>query len=229
MSDTAPTKARIKILEGKIDGKDEIECLFNPKEYTVQKSVQWNKPSGAGKNTNKLDFNAGSPATMQVELFFDTYERPDGDRDVTKYTKLIFELMKVQKKLEDPKSKKARPPKVLFMWGTSPSEAKFTFQSVVQSVSAKYTLFLANGTPVRATLNVTLLQVEDGTDLGSQNPTSGGVGGEQVWTVQEGETLALIAYKTLGATAEWRRIAAANNLANVRRLSPGTVLVIPNA
>jgi nucleoid-associated protein YgaU len=226
MSDTAPTKARIKILEGE---GGEIECLFNPKEYTIQKSVQWNKPQNAGKNTSKLEFNAGSPATMQVELFFDTFERPDGDRDVSKYTKKIFDLMKVDDSLKDKKSKKARPPKVLFMWGTSPNEAKFTFQSVVQSVSAKYTLFLSNGTPVRATLNVTLLQVEDGTDLGAQNPTSGGVGGERVWTVQEGETLGLIAYKTLGATADWRAIARANNLQSVRRLQPGTVLVIPNA
>jgi nucleoid-associated protein YgaU len=222
----APTKARIKILEGSSEGT-EIECLFNPKEYTIEKSVQWNPPQGAGKNTNKLEFKSGNPATMKVELFFDTYEA--NEKDVSTYTKKIFDLMKVDDSLQNKKSKKARPPKVLFMWGKNRDGAKFIFQSVVQSVSAKYTLFLADGTPVRATLNVTFTQIEDGTDLSSQNPTSGGVGGERLWTVQEGENLGFIAYKTLGETQAWRKLAEANGLEGVRRLKPGTVLVIPNA
>jgi nucleoid-associated protein YgaU len=228
MSDSgqAPTKARIQILEGK-DENTAIECLFNPKEYTIQKQVEWNAPSGAGKNTNKLEFKAGKPATMQVELFFDTYEL--SDRDVTKYTKKIFDLMLVDDSLTNKKSKKGRPPKVLFMWGMDRTSAKFIFQSVVQSVSAKYTLFLSDGTPVRATLTVALMQIEDGTDLGSQNPTSGGEGGERLWTVREGDNLGYIAYKTMGETAAWRSIAAANRLGAVRHLAAGTVLVIPNA
>jgi nucleoid-associated protein YgaU len=49
-----------------------------------------------------------------------------------------------------------------------------------------------------------------------------------VWTVAEGDTLGWIAFKSYGDTASWRRIADANRLRDVRRLTPGAVLVIPN-
>jgi Contractile injection system tube protein/LysM domain len=223
----APVKARIEILDGKSAGT-KIDCLFNPKEYTIEKTAEWTAPTGAGKNTSKLEFKSGKPATMKVELFFDTYEADE--KDVSVHTKKIFDLMKVDKeKLGDPKSKKARPPKVLFIWGQNKESRRVVFQSVVQSVSAKYTLFLADGTPVRATLNVTFTQIDDSDAQAGQNPTSGGVGGESIWTVQQGESLGLIAYRTLGETSAWRRIADFNGLINVRRLAPGTVLVIPNA
>jgi hypothetical protein len=222
----APVKARIEILDGNSSGT-KIDCLFNPKEYTIEKSVEWTAPTGAGKNTSKLEFKSGKPATMKVELFFDTYEADE--KDVSVHTKKIFDLMKVDESLQDKKSKKGRPAKVLFIWGQNKESRRVVFQSVVQSVSAKYTLFLADGTPVRATLNVAFTQIDDSDAQASQNPTSGGVGGERIWTVQQGETLGLIAYRTLGETGAWRSIADFNRLGSVRRLTPGTVLVIPNA
>ena len=222
----APVKARIEVLEGENKG-NKIDCLFNPKEYTIEKTVEWIAPQGAGKNTSKLEFKSGKPATMKVELFFDTYEA--SEKDVSVFTKKIFDLMKVDDTLKDKKSKKGRPAKVLFIWGQNKESRRVVFQSVVQSVSAKYTLFLADGTPVRATLNVTFTQIDDSDAQASQNPTSGGIGGERLWTVQEGETLGLIAYKTLGETSAWRSIALVNHMSKVRRLTPGTVLVIPNA
>ena len=145
----APVKARIEILEGEGKG-NKIDCLFNPKEYTIEKTVEWTAPQGAGKNTSKLEFKSGKPATMKVELFFDTYEA--SEKDVSVFTKKIFDLMKVDDTLKDKKSKKGRPAKVLFIWGQNKESRRVVFQSVVQSVSAKYTLFLADGTPVRATL-----------------------------------------------------------------------------
>ena len=83
-------------------------------------------------------------------------------------------------------------------------------------------------TPVRATVTVTFQQIKDQTQLAAQNPTSGGVGGDRLWTVVEGDTLAWIAYKEYGDTDHWRAIADLNHLTDVRALKPGTVLVLPN-
>ena len=88
--------------------------------------------------------------------------------------------------------------------------------------------FLRGTLTVRATVNVTFQQSKDEAALAKQNPTSGGLGGERVWTVTEGDTLGWIAYKEYGDTSLWRLIAEANRLRSVRRLTPGTVLVIPN-
>jgi Contractile injection system tube protein/LysM domain len=223
----APAKARITILHGdKSNSESEkyINVLFNPKEYTIQRTVKWTPAKNAGKNMPQMEFTNGEPATMQLELFFDTYEEKDDARDVRKHTKKLWDLMVIDPKIKDAKSKKGQPSDILFQWGKGEK-----FNAVVQSVAQKFTMFLNDGTPVRATLTVVLLQVQDTTVQKGTNPTSGGDGGERIWTVQQGETLSLIAHRTLGDTKAWRSIAAMNRLEDVRKLEPGTVLVIPNA
>jgi nucleoid-associated protein YgaU len=162
-----------------------------------------------------------------MELFFDTYANKNGSakaKDVRKeYTEKIWKLMFVDERLKDPKSKKARPPRVRFQWGST-----WSFNAVITQLSQKFTLFDVDGTPLRATLTVNFQQEKDEALLPPQNPTSGGVGGERFWTVEEGDTLGWIAYKELGQTSLWRVIAEANGLEDVRDLRPGTVLLIPN-
>lgn len=198
-----------------------IKCMFNPKEYTFSKQNTWSQGKSGGANVPQLEFGGGQPATLQIQLFFDTY---DTGKDVrSEYTDSIWELMLIDASLEDPKSTKGRPPKVRFQWGTS-----WSFDAVITSISQKFTLFLADGTPVRATLDVSFQQIKDEKLFPSQNPTSGGEGGERMWTVSSGDTLAWIAYKEYGDSTKWRLIADANKLTRVRRLTPGTVLVIPH-
>jgi nucleoid-associated protein YgaU len=49
-----------------------------------------------------------------------------------------------------------------------------------------------------------------------------------VGTVAAGDTLGWIAYQEYGDSSRWRLIADANRLQTVRRLVPGSVLVVPN-
>ena len=210
--------AKIINLEG---GGPPIECMFNPKEYSFSKHNQWTPGKSKGNNMPQLEFSSGQPATLQMQLFFDTYA--DG-KDVRKeYTDAIWTLMMVDSKLKDPKTHKSRPPKVRFQWGSA-----WTFDAVITSINQKFTLFDTHGTPVRATLDITFQQIKDEALFPKQNPTSGGVGGERVWVVNEGDTLAWIAYKEYGDSTMWRLIADANRLTRVRQLTPGTVLEIPN-
>jgi nucleoid-associated protein YgaU len=216
---TSLSHAKIINLDG---GGTAVECLFNPKEYSFSKHNTWTAGQTKGHNMPQIEFGGGQPATLQMQLFFDTYA---AGKDVRKkYTDAIWKLMMVDPSLKDPKNKKSRPPKVRFQWG-----AAWSFDAVITSITQKFTLFLPDGTPVRATLDVTFQQIKDEALLPKQNPTSGGVGGERVWVVNEGDTLAWIAFKTYGDSTAWRRIADANRLTQVRRLVPGTALEIPNA
>jgi nucleoid-associated protein YgaU len=214
-------------------GAPAIECMFNPTSYTLAKSNVWLASETKGSNIPPLEFSSGSPATLTMQLFFDTYRTAQKGvaDDVRKaYTGKILNLMLVDEKLKDAKNNKSRPPRVRFQWGKA-----WLFNAVITSVSQQFTLFLGNGTPVRATLDVTFQQVEDAVQGQSDrpfpgtNPTSGGTGGERVWTVTEGDTLAWIAYKEYGDATLWRPIAACNRLTQVRRLRPGMLLEIPNA
>jgi nucleoid-associated protein YgaU len=76
---------------------------------------------------------------------------------------------------------------------------------------------------------VSFQEVKDALSLPAQNPTSGGVGGERVWSVREGDTLAWIAFKEYNSPQQWRLIADANHLTAIRDLTPGMTLAIPHA
>jgi predicted Zn-dependent protease len=217
-----------------LDQNDEqVECMFNPAEYTFKKENSWNAGGNVGRDLPQIEFSSGQPTTLQMQLFFDTYSgRPDvrsggaqsSRKDVRiEYTEKIWKLMLVDQKLSDAKTGKARPPIVRFQWGKS-----WTFDAVITSITQRFSLFLEDGTPVRAILDVVFQQVRDTQQFRPQNPTSGGVGGERLWTVKAGDTLPWIAHKTLGNAGKWPLIAIANRLERVRRLAPGTILVIPN-
>ncbi|RRR76948.1 MAG: LysM peptidoglycan-binding domain-containing protein [Candidatus Viridilinea halotolerans] len=205
-----------------LDTGDQIECLFNPNAYTYHKVNEWVQGAGGGRNMPQLEFSRGGPARLQMQLFFDTYEKGTDVRST--HTEAIWNLMLVDDSLKDSKTQRARPPKVRFQWGQS-----WTFDAVVLEITQRFTMFLGDGTPVRATLDVTFQQSKDPTDQPAQNPTSGGPGGERVWTVNAGDTLGWIAFKEYGDATRWRSIAEANRLTSVRRLTPGTMLLIPDA
>src|SRR5438105_8692032 len=100
----APVKAFIEPERG-----DNIECLFNPAEFTIAKSNQWSEMKSPGRNTPKLTFAQGQSGTITMELTLDT--TTDG-KPVTDHTGKLLTLMKVDPDLPDTNSKtnKARPP-----------------------------------------------------------------------------------------------------------------------
>lgn len=199
-----------------------VKCMFNPKEYSFSKANQWAPEKTPATDVPQFEFGGGKPASLQMQLFFDTYAERLDVRAV--YTDPIWQLMLVDPDLTDKTTQKGRPPTVRFLWGKS-----WSFDAVIMSIKQTFNLFLDDGTPVRATLDVVFQQIKDARLLPMQNPTSGGLGGERVWRVQPGETLAWIAYKEYGDSARWRQIAEANRLTSVRDLVPGMLLEIPNA
>jgi nucleoid-associated protein YgaU len=224
MSAAQLAQAVIKTLDGE---KVEVKCLFNPKEYTFAKTNSWPKEQKAAANTPVLNFGGGNPATLNMDLLFDTYQSAKNggqSKDVrTAYINDLWKMMFVDKGLgEKKKNKQGRPPKVQFTWGKA-----WSFEAVITSLSVTFTLFLPDGTPVRATAKVAFQQIQDTKEL-PQNPTSGGIGGERVRTVEEGDRLDLIAHEEYGDTAQWRLIAAANGISDPRNLRTGSTLVIPN-
>ena len=62
----------------------------------------------------------------------------------------------------------------------------------------------------------------------TQVRATGSAHGRNRGPARKERTLGLIAHREYGDTALWRLIAEANRLDDVRRLVPGTVLVIPN-
>jgi nucleoid-associated protein YgaU len=203
-----------------LDTSESVEVMFNPTEYTFSKANNWQVPKKKGANVPPLEFNGGNPTDLKVQLLFDTYESGEDVRK--KYTNALWQLAMVNKGKTDPKTKKGQPPKCEFRWGTM-----WSFKAVVANMSQKFTLFLPDGTPVRATMDVTFRQIEDEGLYPKQNPTSGGIPGHKTHTLKEGETLDWLAAREYGNSNHWRYIAEVNRIDNPFKLKPGTVLALP--
>ena len=223
MSDNGPTKAQISRLtkENEFDRSQSLTVLFNPKDLTFSKQNNWKENNSPKEVVPFGEFTGGGAEVLKVQLHFDTYGA--GEKDVrSEYTEKLRKFMEIDPETIHGESKKGRPPLVRFLWNA------LQFDGVVASVNERLTLFLPNGIPVRAVVDLTLKQIRDEKTYKKQNPTSGGVGGERVWTVREGDTLSWIAYVEYDNASQWRRIADANRLSALRDLRPGTTLVIPN-
>jgi nucleoid-associated protein YgaU len=194
---------------------DEIEVRFNPNQLTIQKSSNWRLVPTAERDSPTSQFTYGEPATLSMELFFDTYE---AGTDVQRHTRKIFHLTTVEQHGE-----LHRPPLCRLKWGT------YTFNDfdwVLQSLSQRFTLFLEDGTAVRAILSCTFRQWRsDETEAKLLNKQSADVVKSR--TVKRGDTLSSIAGEEYRDPADWRPIAKANGIDNPRTLEPGRVLVIP--
>lgn len=203
-----------------------VPCLFNPKELSIEKSNHFAEVNIPGLPASVLQFVRGNSRTITLDLFFDTYEEK---KDVREYTDAITgwdagskesKLSKNKKGLMDIDSELHAPPVCLFVWGA------FVFPCIIERVTKKFTMFLPEGIPVRATLTVTLKEYKDikeqvkELDLHSADIT-------KRWVVKEGDSLWFIAYKEYGDPYKWRQIAFANNIENPRKLTPGQELIIP--
>ncbi len=130
-------KAYIEPLNG--SSTDKIEVLFNPAEYSIEKSNQFQSTPIVGLATPLTQFISGNARTLTMDLFFDTYEK---GTDVRDHTKKVFSLLEIDSELH-------APPLCQFVWGS------IVLKATIEKISSKFTMFLGDGTPVRATLNVT--------------------------------------------------------------------------
>lgn len=218
-----PVKASIWN-EDKSPAQKVVDCLFNPTEYSFSKSNTWQRNDIVGRDLPLVNFQGGGVMTMSVSLLFDTYSRQRAGgqaEDVRTYTEKVLDLMKIDPTLKNRKNKQGRPPRVRFRWGNS-----WSFKAVITEIKQRFTLFLSDGTPVRATLDVTFQQVEEEGTFPNQNPTSGGEA-RSMHVVGPGETIDGIAFQEYGDSAQWRVIADYNHLDDPLRLRPGQKLAIP--
>lgn len=201
------------------DERFRIVAMFNPKTLSIARQAQWQQQKASKRDSPELQYTSGQPATLSVELFFDTYdnERPAGSKQsvFTAYMSKLLELTTVR-------SEKHRPPVCRISWG---SQSIF-FQGVLQQLDQQYTMFMDDGTPVRGTAKCTFTQWRSNeSDLKKQNLMSSDV--VKMWTVRRGQTLASIAATEYRDPRCWRRIADANGIDDPLALQPGVTLILP--
>jgi contractile injection system tube protein/LysM domain-containing protein len=204
------TLAKAEIRRESPPGARPISVLFNPGRYSLDASNQIAEIGVPGLPAPLLQFVRGGSRTLTMQLFFDTYEERS---DVRVHTDAVYGLLDIEPTTH-------APPICEFRWG------RVMFRSVVERVGGQFTMFLADGTPVRATLDVTFRQYVDARSALRARPTQSADHATS-HVVARGETLSAIAALHYDDPRRWRPIADANRLANPRKLVPGQILSIP--
>jgi nucleoid-associated protein YgaU len=221
-----------------------IQALFNPSQLRYDNRAEWRATGTVAQSVaagfQRMEFQATPPATLTVDLFFDTYEGAPADDDggmlqslrtalvpdnpfsagtpsyvdVKQRTDQIANLARVQSELH-------RPPVCRLQWGKT-----VLFEGVLTQLHQDFTFFMPDGTPVRATLGCTFMAYRTFDKAVTEVELhSADVAKRRI--VRRGDTLSSIAVEEYSDGTRWRAIATANDIDNPRVLTPGQVLVIP--
>lgn len=222
----AVEKAAIYYQENEID-KDfsgKIDIMFNPEKYKIIRNVNYNKDNmnygGGLKDYPFVNFTGGSLDKLNLELIINRYnfvhysnaiKYKSRDIDITGDVRKIKALTLIKPNLH-------QPPMCKFSWSS------FKFVGYVTSVSVEYTMFLDDGTPVRAKIALEILGFEEGIDskVPYESPDR-----TKVKILKENQQLWQIAAEEYNDASKWREIAAANNIDNPLYIKSGTELIVP--
>ncbi len=221
-------------ITNKVNNK-KIYVLYNPTSYVQGRSAQYSEAPGLSSNAPSIQFVHGSSETLQMELFFDSFNAAAevggsiGDKakfalnsalpspiklDVRDYTTKIYDLMIID-------SGTHVPPLLKIEWSS------LQFEGHLISCEQKFTKFSEMGAPVRATLNVVFKQYIKPSKVAEMKPNES-PDTAKYRMVHQGDSLSGFAGKEYGQCGLWREIARANAIDNPRLLNTGGLIRLPS-
>jgi hypothetical protein len=167
-SDTKLEKAYLTIKPVTADGADAgspttLTLQFNPTDYRIAKSASWTRtPARSAGHAGPLQWRGTEPGKLTMTAFLDASDSPTGSV-LADAEALLACCAPTPESLQ---RNEPCAPYVTFGWGTTTA-----FTAVMQSVDVTYTLFRNDGQPYRATVNLSMEEVN--VAPARQNPTSG--------------------------------------------------------
>jgi len=208
-------KATIHVLGGSKNGT-QIRVLFNPAEYSIERSNTYKATSIVGLSGPLIHFINGEADQLSMDLFLDDYTDPAGGSGKSVQQRIVemAELLEIDRDLH-------APPPVQFLWG------KLAFKAIIEKLTRKITLFQPDGTPARATLSVAFKEYKTLPELireprlqsSDKSKRRVMVGSDSLWA---------LAAREYGDPALWKVVAEKNDLDDPRDIAPGDWVTVPS-
>ena len=201
-----------------VEGGKKMEVMFNPESYQLSQSASYSEKKIPGLDGPVSQFISGESMTLDMTLYFDTYVAPTAEKgesgtSVAAKVGELTDLLKIDGSLH-------RPPSVSFCWG------KLKFYGYVVSVKANYTMFLADGMPVRSKVDISFRSLLNADESRRQSPFES-PDRTKVRVLHEKEQLWHYAWQEYGDVERWREIAKQNGMDNPLDVEAGMVLTLP--
>lgn len=191
-------------------------ALINPDKYTHRYEIAFNEEQGIGTSNASIKYKKTPPQGLDFELIFDgtgvlSNARTDVVADINSFKKIVY----------DYNGDIHKPNYVKLIWGKG-----MNFRSQLTSLSLNYTMFRADGSPLRARATVSFKEYQNPTQI-TANAANGSPDMTHEWLVKAGDTLPALSSQIYGDCSHYLKVAAYNKLDNFRYLKPGTTLYFP--
>jgi nucleoid-associated protein YgaU len=199
-----------------------IPLRFNPTELQLSKQNTFAEIGIPGLVAPPIQYVRGASEKLSFDALVDTTDTLEDVR--AKYVNAIRSLMNIDRELH-------APPVVRLVWNgpwgsAGRGEEVNEFLGVIESLNVTYTLFTAEGVPLRAKLSIALKEWTTVEEQVKRFPTSS-PDVEKSYVVRRNDTLSRIAEVTYGDPRQWRRIARINRITDPAALEPGQILLLP--
>ncbi|MBJ6127191.1 CIS tube protein [Microvirga splendida] len=207
-------KATIDIVSGSKAG-NRIAVLFNPTDYTIERSNSYKTTSIPGLSGPLIHFINGEADVLSMELFLDDYtDAPKaGRKSVRERVDELAGLLEID-------NDQHAPPIVRFVWG------KLSFTAIIEKMTRKFLLFQPDGVPSRASLSINFKEYRTLPAL-LTNPRLQSGDKSKRRVIVAGDSLWLLASREYHDAALWREIAEANDLDDPRDVVAGDWVLVP--
>ena len=142
-------KAKLLVHSDPTGMAEDITFMFNPTELDFTRRVNWEYDTGNRGTTllPKVNFSGVNPYEFTLQnLLFDTYE--------TKKSVLTEHIDNIKKGATAIANAHVRPPVYILTWHDA------YFHCVITNLNYRLTMFLPDGTPVKAIVNISLQEVD---------------------------------------------------------------------
>ncbi|MCW3104352.1 MAG: hypothetical protein JWO09_2792 [Bacteroidetes bacterium] len=202
--------------------------MYNPTTFSINHEVLHDVKTKAGASNFSKRFVSMKPRTLDLELLFDgTGASPSTAGGIANTIAVNAGFTSVDKQIETFLTlaytivgAKHQPNYILVAWGT------FIMTGVLKSAKVNYTMFAADGTPLRAKMNISIGE-QVNTSLLTKWLKLLSPDLSKAIVVKEGDTLPLMCFKEYGDSSLYVKVAEVNGLKNYRKLKQGMELLFP--
>ena len=198
------------------DFVDEFYAMVNPEAYSIDLKMEAKEGQGQGTSGKQQKFAFKRPEEFTFEFLFDNTGIIDGKprQDITDELKKLRDLaFKLDGKIHEPRH-------VHVIWGT------LDFKGRITGMTINYKLFNPDGSPIRATVKVTIKQsIEETERTAEERKSSPDLTHRR--RIKKGESLPWLCNIIYGDPKYYIQVARSNNITNFRSIKEATEIIFP--
>lgn len=204
------------------------EGKFNPSTIQYESKVEYFDDVPIGAASSEVRFKRMPPSKIAFSILLDNFEADSsnaflalmGSPSLSTVDPIITQATKLKNVIYNMNSSTHQPNYVRLQFGDN------TFYGRASKFDVKYTEFKTNGEATRANIDMAFTGSKSkkmsASELQLNSPDM-----THAYVCKEGDTLTMLAIRYYNNPNLFRELARINRLNGVRRLTPGTVLIIP--